>query len=168
MNVAVTDLAEVIVIVQVEPLGASHPVQLANVEPLAGVAVSEIDVPALTDSEQSAPQEMPVPDTVPPPVPSFATVSVYEPPELDGGGFGGIPGPPQPHSRAVKASVPTRAPRFGAMSILPSVCFAVRFPTRCASAPRQATPAPAARVGPARTHARQVFASEYQERTELE
>src|SRR5438477_11745029 len=59
------------------PLGVSHPVQLPNVDPAAAAAVRVIDVPLATVSVQSVPQLMPIPVTVPDPVPFFATVSVY-------------------------------------------------------------------------------------------
>ncbi|HEX9661681.1 MAG TPA: hypothetical protein VGB27_05295, partial [Candidatus Binatia bacterium] len=52
------------------------PVQPANIEPLAAVAVSATCVPLATLSLQSPPQLMPVAVTVPLPVPALATVSV--------------------------------------------------------------------------------------------
>ena len=45
------------------PLGASQPVQLTNVEPVAAAAARVIDVPFATVSVQSAPQAMPEPVT---------------------------------------------------------------------------------------------------------
>jgi hypothetical protein len=52
------------------------PVQPANVDPLAAVAVNATCVPLLTTWLQSVPQLMPVAMTVPLPVPALATVSV--------------------------------------------------------------------------------------------
>jgi hypothetical protein len=52
-----------------------HPV---NVEPDDAVAESVITVPDPTDSEQSVPQEIPEPVTVPAPVPFLETVRLYE------------------------------------------------------------------------------------------
>ena len=73
---AVTVLLAVIDIVHDAPLGVSHPVQLANTDPVAAVAVSVIAVPLATVSVQSVPQLIPVPVTVPVPVPFLATASV--------------------------------------------------------------------------------------------
>ena len=76
MSVAVTVLFAVMDMVHETPLGVSHPVQLPNVDPAAAAAVRVIDVPLATVSVQSVPQLMPIPVTVPDPVPFFATVSV--------------------------------------------------------------------------------------------
>jgi len=76
LNVAVTVLFALIDMVHEILFSASHPVQLPNVDPAAGAAVSVIAVPLATVSVQSVPQLMPVPVTVPDPVPFFATVSV--------------------------------------------------------------------------------------------
>jgi hypothetical protein len=51
------------------------PVQPANVDPLAAVAVNAICVPLLITSLQSVPQLMPVAVTVPLPVPALLTVN---------------------------------------------------------------------------------------------
>ena len=58
LNVAVTVVAAVTVMAQ-EPVPEQAPLQPANVEPAAGAAVRVSGVPAVTDSEQSAPQLMP-------------------------------------------------------------------------------------------------------------
>jgi hypothetical protein len=57
--------------VQVFPLVLSHPDQPVSAEPLPGVAVRVTFVPLTRTSEQSLPQLIPVPVTVPPPVPDF-------------------------------------------------------------------------------------------------
>src|SRR5579863_9451582 len=77
LNVAVTDSAALIVIVQVPvPLHAAFPLHPAKVEPAAGVAVKITCVPLLKFAEQVAPQLMPAGllDTVPVPVPALVTV----------------------------------------------------------------------------------------------
>src|SRR3954463_12107915 len=74
LNVAVTLLLALIVSVQVVPV--QSPLQPAKVEPAAGLAVSGTPVPSLYVSEQSAPHEMPVPVTVPLPVPALETLRV--------------------------------------------------------------------------------------------
>jgi hypothetical protein len=65
----VTVVAAVIVTVQVAPLVLVHPLQLANVEPVAGVAVNVTVAPWFTVSlqsvPQSIPQSIPVPLTAP-------------------------------------------------------------------------------------------------------
>ena len=58
MNVAVTVVAALTVTAQV-PVPEQAPLQPANVEPAAGVAVRVRAVPAVTDCEQVAPQLMP-------------------------------------------------------------------------------------------------------------
>jgi hypothetical protein len=75
LKVAVTDLLEVIVKLQ-EPVPEQSPDQPAKTEPEAGVAVRVTEVPATKDSEQSEPQLIPGPVTVPEPLPDFETVSV--------------------------------------------------------------------------------------------
>ena len=77
MKLAVTVFAELMVTVHVEPLVLLQPDQLTNREPLEALAVSVTDVPLLNTSEQSEPQEIPVPVTVPEPLPDLLTVSVY-------------------------------------------------------------------------------------------
>jgi hypothetical protein len=72
LNVAVQIKFPVTVTVLPHPV----PVQPANVEPLAAVAVRATCVPLATLSLQSLPQLMPVAVTVPLPVPALATVSV--------------------------------------------------------------------------------------------
>jgi hypothetical protein len=54
----------------------SQPDQLESTEFDAGIAVTVLVVPAGTSSLQSAPQVMPVPETVPVPLPLFTTKSV--------------------------------------------------------------------------------------------
>jgi hypothetical protein len=58
------------------PVPPHAPVQPVNVEPVAAVAVRVMAVPLAIGSEQSLPQAMPGPVTVPVPVPAFTTVSV--------------------------------------------------------------------------------------------
>ena len=76
LNVAVTDWAEVIETTQ-EPVPVHAPLQPANVEPAAAVAVSVTEVPLLKVAEQVAPQLMPAGElvTLPLPVPAFASVN---------------------------------------------------------------------------------------------
>jgi hypothetical protein len=78
LNVAVTVVAALTVTAQVPVPVQPPPLQPANVEPAAGVAVSVSAVPGVTVSEQSLPQPMPAGElaTVPEPVPLLATVSV--------------------------------------------------------------------------------------------
>jgi hypothetical protein len=59
LNVAVTVLAALIVTVHVVPETVLHPLQAANVDPPAALAVSVTVVPLLYGSEQSLPQLMP-------------------------------------------------------------------------------------------------------------
>ena len=76
-NVAVTDVAAVIVVVHVpEPVQA--PLQPENVEPVAGDAVRVTAAPVVNEAEQVEPHEMPAGllVTVPVPAPAFETVSV--------------------------------------------------------------------------------------------
>ena len=76
MKFATTERAVVMLTVQA-PLPAQAPVQPANFEPRAALAVSVTDVPLLYGSAQSLPQLMPAGDdvTVPDPVPALVTVS---------------------------------------------------------------------------------------------
>ena len=76
VKVAVTVLSAVMVTVQVAPLEVSQPLQLPNVDPLSGAAVSVTAVPEAIDAEQVAPQLTPPPLTVPDPVPLFWTVKL--------------------------------------------------------------------------------------------
>src|SRR4051794_33724424 len=69
-------LAGFSVSVQVVAVPVQAPLQPAKVEPAVGLAVRVTLVPSVYVSEQSAPHEMPVPVTVPLPVPAFETVSV--------------------------------------------------------------------------------------------
>ena len=75
LNVAVTVVAAVTVRAQ-EPVPEQAPLQPANVEPAAGAAVRVNTVSRVTDSEQSAPQLMPRPVTMPEPEPFLVTESV--------------------------------------------------------------------------------------------
>ena len=77
LNVAVTVVAALTVTAQV-PVPEQAPLQPAKLEPAAAAALSVTAVPAGTDCEQVAPQEMPagVPVTVPDPVPFLVTESV--------------------------------------------------------------------------------------------
>ena len=79
VKVAVTDLAASTVTAQVPVPEHPPPDQPAKVEIASGVAVSITTVPESKDAEQAAPQEIPAGAelTVPPPVPAFATVSVW-------------------------------------------------------------------------------------------
>jgi len=78
VNVAVTEVAALIVVVHVPVPAQPPPLQPANVEPAAGVAVNVTTVPPANGAEQTAPQEMPpgALETVPIPAPAFVTVSV--------------------------------------------------------------------------------------------
>ena len=73
-----TDVAALIVVVHVPVPAQPPPLQPANVEPAAGVAVNVTTVPPANGAEQTAPQEMPpgALETVPIPAPAFVTVSV--------------------------------------------------------------------------------------------
>ena len=75
LNCAVTVVAVLTVMAQVGALAQPPPLQPVNVEPAVGVAVSTMTVFGATDSLQSAPQAIPVPVTVPKPVPDFVTVN---------------------------------------------------------------------------------------------
>ncbi len=68
VNVAVTDCAAVIVIVQVAAVPLQAPLQPPKLEPDAAVAVSVTLVPLGRVAEQAVPQLMPPPVTVPLPV----------------------------------------------------------------------------------------------------
>jgi len=72
LNVAVQVMLPVTVTV---PLLQPAPVQPANVDPLAAVAVIATCVPLATLSLQSLPQLMPVAVTVPLPVPALLTLN---------------------------------------------------------------------------------------------
>src|SRR6267142_1996575 len=76
-NVAVTDVAALIVTVQVPVPVQPPPLQPVKVDPAAGVAVSVTAVPLANAAEQVAPQEMPTGalETVPVPAPVLLTVS---------------------------------------------------------------------------------------------
>jgi hypothetical protein len=77
LNVAVTEVAAFTVTAQLA-VPEQAPLQPAKVEPAAGAAVSVSWDPGVTDSLQSAPQEMPAGElvTVPVPVPLLVTESV--------------------------------------------------------------------------------------------
>jgi hypothetical protein len=83
MNVAVMELAALIVKVQGPVPVHPPPLQPVKVEPAAAAAVSVTDVPFANDAEQVPPQEMPtgVLVTVPLPAPALFTVNV-EPVEM--------------------------------------------------------------------------------------
>ena len=77
LNVAVTVVAALIATVHVVPETVLHPLQLANVDPPAALAVRVTLVPLSYGSEQSAPQLIPagLEVTVPLPLPVLVTVS---------------------------------------------------------------------------------------------
>ena len=76
VKAAVTDFAAVMVTVQaLVPVQA--PLQPVKVDPVDGAAVKVTEVLSHMVSVQSAPQSIPVPDTVPLPVPDMATVRTY-------------------------------------------------------------------------------------------
>jgi hypothetical protein len=77
VNVAVTDVAALIVTVQVPVPVQPPPLQPVKLEPAAGVAVSVTAVPLANEEAQVAPQEMPAGAlvTVPLPAPVLLTVS---------------------------------------------------------------------------------------------
>ena len=58
------------------PVPAHAPLQPVNVEPVAAVAVRVTAVPPATECEQSVPQLIPGPATVPVPEPALLTVRV--------------------------------------------------------------------------------------------
>ena len=72
VNVAVTDVAALIVTVQVPVPVQPPPLQPVNVEPAAGVAVRVTAVPLAKAAEQVAPQEMPAGALVTVPLPAPA------------------------------------------------------------------------------------------------
>jgi len=78
MKVAVTEVAALIVTVQVPVPVHPAPLQPVNVEPAAAAAVNVTTVPLVNDAEQVVPQEMPAGllVTVPLPAPALETVSV--------------------------------------------------------------------------------------------
>ena len=78
VNVAVTEVAPLTVTAHVPVPPHPPPLQPANVEPDAGVAVRVTVVPAGTDWLQSEPQVIPAGllTTVPVPVPAFVTARV--------------------------------------------------------------------------------------------
>ena len=59
------------------PVPEHAPVHPEKTEPLAEAAVSETDVPELADIEHVDPQKIPLPETVPVPVPLFETDKAY-------------------------------------------------------------------------------------------
>ena len=77
MKVAVTEVAALMVAVQVPVPVQPPPLQPVKVEPAAGVAVSVTAVPLVNEKAQVAPQEMPAGAlvTVPLPAPVLLTVS---------------------------------------------------------------------------------------------
>ena len=85
LNVAVTVVLEDTLTLHDPVPEHPPPLQEAKVEPDVAEAVREMDVPEVTVSEQSAPQEIPVPVTVPDPVPALDIVRVKDP------GGGGVP-----------------------------------------------------------------------------
>jgi hypothetical protein len=87
-NVAVADRAALIVIEQLAAVPVQAPLHPANVEPVAGVAVSVTTVPEVNVALHVAPHEMPPLDevTVPAPVPALAAESVYVGVGVGGGG----------------------------------------------------------------------------------
>jgi len=76
LKVAVTDLSEFIVKVQV-PVPEQSPDQPEKVEPAAGMAVRVTEVPESYISEQSLPQSIPGPVTVPEPLPALLTIITW-------------------------------------------------------------------------------------------
>ena len=80
MKVAVTEVAAVIVTVQVPVPVQPAPLQPVKVEPAAGAAVRVTTVPLVKEVEQVAPQAMPAGAlvTVPAPAPALVNVSVND------------------------------------------------------------------------------------------
>src|SRR5437867_4229285 len=78
-KVAVTDWAAFIVTTQLPVPLHPAPLQLPNTDPLAGAADSVTDVPMTNDALHVAPQIIlaGLLVTVPPPLPAFVTVRVY-------------------------------------------------------------------------------------------
>jgi hypothetical protein len=78
VKLAVTDVAALIVTVQLPVPEQPPPLQPANVDPAAGVALSVTAAPLVNDAEHVVPHEMPAGllVTVPVPVPAGETVSV--------------------------------------------------------------------------------------------
>lgn len=76
LKVAVTVMLEETVTVQLPVPEQPPPDQPAKVEPELAAAVNVTLVPEFIVSEQSEPQEIPVPVTVPEPVPALETVRV--------------------------------------------------------------------------------------------
>lgn len=72
VNIAPTLFAAFIVRLHA-PVPLHAPVHPPNVEPVAGVAVSETVVPSVYESEHVFPHETELPETVPVPVPDFDT-----------------------------------------------------------------------------------------------
>lgn len=77
VNVATTTLSDVEFTIQLPVPEHTPPVHPENVDPESGVAVRVSVVESFTTSEQSLPHDIPVPDTVPVPVPSLVTDTVY-------------------------------------------------------------------------------------------
>jgi hypothetical protein len=77
VKVALTERAELTVVVHVAALPVQSPDQPLNAEPAAGAAVSVTLVPETKALEQVVPQSIPAGElvTVPVPVPLFVTVS---------------------------------------------------------------------------------------------
>ena len=76
LKVAVTERAELSTKLQVFPEAESQPDQPENTEPDAGLAVSDTEVPPARVTEQVLPQLIPLPLTVPAPLPDLATLRV--------------------------------------------------------------------------------------------
>jgi len=80
LNAAVTDVAALIVTVQLLAVPVQAPLQPVNVEPTAGAAVRVTAVPDVNEVEHVVPQLMPAGELeiVPLPVPALLTVSANE------------------------------------------------------------------------------------------
>ncbi len=74
VKLAVTVFAAVMSTVQFDPAAELQPVQLPNTDPCPATAVSVTLAPEANGWKQSLPQLIPVPVTVPKPVPPLATV----------------------------------------------------------------------------------------------